>query len=221
MQAHDLPVETFAALEATDLFRHAFVRRVPGVEVGYDKAEALVRLDAVHREVRAAFGLANRKFLTAEQVHGARLAVIDRTVQTDGCFAGCDGLLSNQLDVCLGIYVADCCAVYLVDPVRRCFGLVHSGKKGTEQGIAARAVAQLQERFGSQPNDLIIQLSPCIRPPHYEVDFAAEIARQCREAGVQNVQDCGISTATDLTRYYSYRVEKGRTGRMLAMLALR
>ena len=193
---------------------------MPGVEVGFDKGEALARLDAVHGQVRAAFGLEKRKFLTAEQVHGDRLAIIDRPVKGQGCFAGCDGLLTNQGDVCLGIYVADCCALYLVDPVRRCVGLVHSGKKGTELGIATRAIAQLQETFGSPPNDLIAQLSPCIRPPHYEVDFAAEIVRQCHEAGLQNVHDCGVSTATDPSRYYSYRMEKGRTGRMLALLAL-
>jgi copper oxidase (laccase) domain-containing protein len=66
-----------------------------------------------------------------------------------------------------------------------------------------------------------VQLSPCIRPPHYEIDFAAEIVRQCRAAGVNHVHDCNICTACDLARYYSYRVEKGKTGRMLALLALR
>jgi copper oxidase (laccase) domain-containing protein len=74
--------------------------------------------------------------------------------------------------------------------------------------------------FGSRPSDLIVQLSPCIRPPHYEIDFAAEIIRQCREAGVGGVNDYGTCTACDLERYYSYRAEKGRTGRMLAFLAL-
>jgi copper oxidase (laccase) domain-containing protein len=66
----------------------------------------------------------------------------------------------------------------------------------------------------------VVQLSPCIRPPHYEIDFAAEIVRQCRELGVTAVHDCGVCTACDLARYYSYRAEKGRTGRMLAFLAL-
>jgi copper oxidase (laccase) domain-containing protein len=35
------------------------------------------------------------------------------------------------------------------------------------------------------------------------------------------MHDSGRCTACGLTRYYSYRVEKGRTGRMLALLALR
>lgn len=65
-----------------------------------------------------------------------------------------------------------------------------------------------------------MQVAPCIRPPHYEIDFAADILRQAREAGVQDVHDCGTCTASDPDTYYSYRREKGRTGRLLALLAL-
>ena len=200
--------------------QHAFVHRVPGIDVSYDKAEVIARLDVVHRQVRDSLGQSEAAFLTAEQVHGKKMAVIDSPVSIDRCFDACDGLVTNQRDVCLGIYVADCCAVFLVDPVRKAIGLVHSGKKGTEFGIVSEAIALMAERFNSKPSDLIVQLSPCIRPPHYEVDFAAEIVRQCRETGVENVNDCGICTACDLERYYSYRAEKARTGRMLALLAL-
>ena len=76
------------------------------------------------------------------------------------------------------------------------------------------------ERFGSNTAELIVQLSPCIHPPHYEVDFAAEILRQCRSLGVQQIHDSGTCTACDLQRYYSYRAEKGITGRMLAVIGL-
>ncbi len=220
MQKRELPFEQFAALSATEC-THAFVHRVPGIDVSYDKAEVLSRLDEVHREIRNKFGVGDRAFITAQQVHGHRIAVVDGATSDDRCFADCDGVITNQPNVCLGIYVADCCAVYLVDPVRNCIGLVHSGKKGTELTIAAHAIALMQEKFGAQPNNLIVQLSPCIRPPHYEIDFAAEIVAQCRAGGVNQVHDCGICTACDLERYYSYRVEKGKTGRMLALLALR
>ncbi len=219
MPDRSLPVEHFPAL-ARPGFAHAFVTRVPGIDVRHDKAEALRRLDAVHRAVRAELGTGRAPFITAEQVHGNAVRVIEQTPNADACFASCDGLITNQPNVCLGIYVADCCAVYLLDPVRRCIGLVHSGKKGTELDIAGQAIEIMQARFGSLPEDLIVQLSPCIRPPHYEVDFAAEIVRGCRERGVENIHDSGVCTACDLERYYSYRAEKGKTGRMLALLAL-
>ncbi len=219
MQSNDPPITQFRALQRAG-FTHAFVGRVPGVDVSYDKAEVLSRLDRVHHAVRVSLGLEHSRFLTTQQVHGDRIAVIDSPVQSDKCFAECDGLITNQRGVSLGIYVADCCAVYLIDPVRRCIGLVHSGKKGTALAIASKAVAALTAHFGSQASDLVVQLSPCIRPPHYEIDFAAEIIRQCRDAGIQDVHDSGICTACDLQSYYSYRAEKGRTGRMLALLAL-
>jgi polyphenol oxidase len=215
-----LPAEQFPALSAVPGLVHAFTLRVPGIEVSHDKAEMLARLDAVHREMRAAYGLGDRPFITAQQVHGKDVVLVEAPVDGDNCFENCDGLITNQRAICLGIYVADCCAVFLVDPIRRAIGLVHSGKKGTELGVVPVAIDRMTAQFGSRASDLVVQLSPCIRPPHYEIDFAAEIARQCRDMGVTAFHDTGICTACDLTRYYSYRAEKGRTGRMLAFLAL-
>jgi copper oxidase (laccase) domain-containing protein len=212
-------VEHFPALSEIGAVRHAFTLRVPGIDVTHDKAVALQRLDGVHREVRAAVGVAGMPFITAQQVHGHRVAVVNAATE-DGCLAACDGLLTNSPSIALGIYVADCCAVYLVDPVRSAIGLVHSGRKGTELGIVVNAIETMVEKFATDRGDLIVQLSPCIRPPHYEVDFASDIAAQCRHAGVRQISDGGTCTACDLSRYYSYRAEKGRTGRMLALLAI-
>lgn len=220
MSDGQLPAEHFPALSALSGIVHGFTLRVPGIEMSHDKAEALARLDGVHRKIRSAHGLAGMPFITAQQVHGKEIGVVDSAISGDKCFENCDGLITDQPDVCLGIYVADCCAVFLVDPVRRVIGLAHSGKKGTELGVVTNAIETMTARFGSQAADLEVQLSPCIRPPHYEIDFAAEIARQCRDLGVISVNDGGVCTACDLTRYYSYRAEKGRTGRMLAFLAL-
>ncbi|MDQ3545368.1 MAG: polyphenol oxidase family protein [Verrucomicrobiota bacterium] len=216
----DSVLEFFPALQEISFVRHAFLGRIPGIDVATERAAALERLDATHRTLRAELGLGEKFFATAEQVHGNKIAVIDSALVADRCYDGADGLITNQPGVSLGIYVADCGAVYLVDPVQRCLGLVHSGKKGTELAIVENAIHALQENFGSKPSNLIVQLGPCIRPPHYEIDFAAEIVRQARRAGAAQVHDCGLCTASDLAHYYSYRAEKARTGRMLALLAL-
>lgn len=170
--------------------------------------------------MRGSLGLGEMPMLTAEQVHGATVAVVDQPLAADQRFDDCDGFVSNQVNLALGIYVADCGAVFLVDPVRRVIGLVHSGKKGTELGIVPNAIRLMAERFGSSPSDLIVQLGPCIRPPHYEIDFAAAIVQQAREQGILKVHDSGACTACEPARYYSYRAEKGKTGRMLALLAM-
>jgi copper oxidase (laccase) domain-containing protein len=215
------PVEFFPALEAIRFCRHAFIERIPGIDVSHDKAEALKRLDAVHREMRREIGMAEWPLLTAQQIHGDKIAIVDQPVASDKEFAGYDGLITNQRKIALGIHVADCCAVYIVDPKTPAVGLVHSGKKGTELVIASKAIQEMRQHFGSNPADLIVQLSPCIRPPHYEIDFAAQIVEQCRATGVKAIHDSGVCTACDVDRYYSYRAERGKTGRMLALLGLR
>ena len=216
----ELPIEYFPALDALSICRGAFVKRIPGIEVTNDKAEALKRLENVHTEARRAIGMGDWPFVSAKQVHGNRIVVIDSAITKGECYAGYDGFVTNQRRIALGVYVADCCAVYIIDPKAPAIGLVHSGKKGTELGIAAKAIDEMKQHFGSNPGDLIVQLSPCIRPPHYEIDFAAQIRQQCREAGVNQIHDSGVCTACDLNSYYSYRAEKGKTGRMLALLGL-
>jgi copper oxidase (laccase) domain-containing protein len=222
MSSETVPLfERFAALSELPDCRHVFTRRIPGIDVSHDKAEALQRLDAVHREIRESVGMGDWPLLTAEQVHGDKIEIVDRPIESDRHFAGRDGFITNQRGIALGIYVADCCAVYLVDPITPAIGLVHSGKKGTELAIAAKVIQQMTARFGSEPANMIVQLSPCIRPPHYEIDFASQIVEQCRAQGVKQIHDSGVCTACHLDLYYSYRAEKGRTGRMLALLGLR
>ena len=98
---------------------------------------------------------------------------------------------------------------------------MHSGRKGTESNIVGAAVQKMGMEFGTDPACLVAQLSPCIRPPFYEVDFAADIVQSLKRSGVRQIFDSGENTGADLEKYYSYRMEKGRTGRMLALLALK
>jgi copper oxidase (laccase) domain-containing protein len=212
-----LPVERFPALSETEFVEHGFILRIPGLDVQTDRESALQRLEHYHRKQLASIG--TRSLRLAEQIHGNGLAAVEAgsTAKTKEV----DGLVTMDPNVVLGIYVADCCAVFLVDPIRRVIGLVHSGKKGTERNIVGAAIRKLRSEFHSEPKDLIAVLSPCIRPPYYEIDFAQSIVAQIRAENVSKIYDDGENTGSDLERFYSYRMEKGRTGRMLAYLALR
>jgi copper oxidase (laccase) domain-containing protein len=81
----------------------------------------------------------------------------------------------------------------------------------------------MAETYGTAPADLIMQVGPCIRPPLFEVDIASMIVRDAIAAGVpaSQIHDCGTCTGAEISRYYSYRVEQGKTGRLLALLGLR
>lgn len=208
--------ETFPALDGFGV-RQRFLLRHPEIDTNGERAEVLERLRPWHEAEVRNLGFDPATLQLAEQVHGAGVALAE---PGGGMAAGADALIAQAPGTLLGIYVADCAAVHLVDQVSGAFGLVHSGKKGTELGIVPATLAALAEHFGSRAGDVCVQISPCIRPPAYEVDFAAAIRRQCLEAGVrpEHLADAGVCTSGDLRRYYSYRMEKGRTGRMLALL---
>ncbi len=213
-----MPFEIFPALDEIGSIRAGFVQRIPGVDVHVPREEALSRLSDPHQACLAEAGVGEMTFATAGQVHGNRIARVDHSSRFP--VPDADGLLTTERNLCLGIYVADCAAVFLVDRLARGIALVHSGKKGTELGIAPAAVEALCQATGAAPADIIAQISPCIRPPHYEIDFAADIRRQLAESGVQSIHDPGTCTASHPDTYYSYRSEKGLTGRLLAFLAI-
>ena len=213
-------IETFPALEEIAGLRHGFICRDPNIDVTTDREAALVRLQ-VHFELRLAdMEIPAKQVITGEQVHGDTVKVIDRSAEKQSHFAQCDGFVCSIAGRYPGVHVADCGALYLADPVRRVCGVVHSGKNGSELGIAGRAVSIMKSQFSSDPKDIVVQLAPCIRVPDYEIDFPAQIREACLQEGVLENQyfDCGVSTSSDLNRYYSYRMEKGKTGRHLAVL---
>jgi copper oxidase (laccase) domain-containing protein len=214
----EVPSETFSALDALPHITARFLQRVPGLDVQTDRETALKRLSGMHRAALDESGFAGMPLAKAVQVHGNSVA----TVSSSDAFPvpDCDALVTRERGLCLGIYVADCAAVFIADKLGRGIALAHSGRKGTELGITTRTIQILCSETGARPVDLVVQISPCIRPPHYEVDFAAEIHRQAAAAGVVEIHDCLRCTASDLAAYYSYRRESGKTGRLLAAMAL-
>ena len=155
----------------------------------------------------------------AEQVHGAGVVEVG-TKDGGKVMGGVDSLISRDKNLSLVIRVADCGPVWIEDRATGGIGLVHSGKKGTEAGVVPATIRKMKERFGSEAKEMRAVLGPCIRPPHYEVDFAGEILRQLAGEGVGEIVDTKICTADDLGRFYSYRSENGKTGRHYAVVAM-
>jgi copper oxidase (laccase) domain-containing protein len=203
--------------------RAGWVGRVADLPITVDRDEAMCLLRPFHETAIANFAGDAAKWLRAEQVHGNAVALVPGSPQIiapDGLpvVPGVDGLITCKPGVVLAIYVADCGAIWLADRKSGAIGLLHSGKKGTESNILRQALTQMAVHFGTRPEDVTAALGPCIRPPDYEVDFAVEISRQAECAGVGNFIDCGINTASDSVRFYSYRKELGKTGRMMALI---
>jgi len=199
----------FPALDALPVDYVFTLREPDGIEATRDAVATLER-----------HGFTCPLWVQAGQTHGAGAAAVgvmdDHTVIPD-----VDALATDVPRLALIIRVADCGPVFLVDPERRAIALAHSGRKGTEANIVGATLEKMRRSLGSDPRDVTVVLGPCIRPPHYEVDFAAVIQDQAQAAGVAAVHDCGLDTGADLSRFYSYRMEKGATGRHYAALRLR
>lgn len=153
-----------------------------------------------------------------EQTHGVGVAVVNQG-GNGKVIPAVDALITRQKNLSLVIRVADCGPVWIHCEKTGAIGLVHSGRKGTEAGVVGATIRRMREEFGSEPSSILALLGPCIRPPHYEVNFAGEILRQLEREKVGKVVDSGLCTASDLTRFYSYRAERGQTGRHFAVFA--
>lgn len=211
------------ALRSVPGVRAGWVGRLTGLDVACPRDEAMRRLRPHHEAALHAFAGHDARWWRAEQVHGSEVAVVPgapETIAPDGLpvVPAADGLVTREAGVVLCIHVADCGAIWLADQSTGAVGLLHSGKKGTESDILGRALDVMARAFGTRPGDVTAVLGPCIRPPDYEVDFAAAINRQAACAGIGNFIDCGANTASDLRCHYSYRKELGNTGRMMALI---
>ena len=89
-----------------------------------------------------------------------------------------DGLITNVPGIILGSFHADCPPVYIIDPVHKAIGLVHSGWKGTRGEISARALEKMASEYGTNAKDCICAIGPSICGDCYEIgeDVASEFA---------------------------------------------
>jgi len=202
-------------------FRVSWIGRIPNVETNVDRESAIKNLRPYHLDAVKALGGDVERFWLCEQVHGNFVAPVAGETNSEPV-RDADGLISNDPECTLGVFVADCGAIYIGDPVKQVVSVVHSGRVGTEKNILDSAITRFRDDYGSDPADLIVSLAPCIRPPAYEVDFAASIRAQALACGIlpENYHDCEVCTSSNTELYYSYRMEQGKTGRMLALIAL-
>jgi copper oxidase (laccase) domain-containing protein len=213
-------IESLPVLDAVPGIAARFLGRIPEVNVALERHESMALLAPLQLGILSDLGLGSFPLVTAEQVHGADIATVEAVKANPLPVAGADGLLTRLRGVTLGISVADCAPVWVVARDGSAGALLHSGRKGTALEIVTEGIRALCSGGSLSPEDLLVVIGPCIRPPCYDVDFAGEIRRQAVAAGVERVHDDRICTACHPERYYSYRREKGKTGRMLATLTL-
>ena len=119
--------------------------------------------------------------IQGHQVHGDRIAVIDRPDLTRADLEGYDAFICKLPGVAIGVRTADCVPILLYDPVQRVVAAVHSGWKGTVQKIAQKTIGLMKSDFGCLPEELRAVIGPAIGPDSFQV--GQEVVEKFEEAG--------------------------------------
>ena len=177
-----------------------------------------------------------KRIITIRQVHGNLIHDAGLDILPEG-----DGLHTNNPSIMLGIALADCCGIMIHDPKHQAVMALHAGWRGAKAGIAYKGIEIMHTSYGSNPEDLLIWLTPCAGAKSYEVgkefldffpglieskhdshyfDLRGYIIKTLIEAGVRSeaIESSELCTIQDQS-FHSYRRE-GNLGRNLAFLGL-
>ena len=107
--------------------------------------------------------------IQGHQVHGSRVAIVDRPGMTREELEGYDAFVTNLPGVAIGVRTADCVPVLLYDPEERVVAAVHAGWKGTVLHISEGVLEAMGQEFGSRPANLLAVIGPSIGPDSFQV----------------------------------------------------
>jgi len=116
---------------------------------------------------------ARRTLNTAQQVHGTAVACALNSAYE---FSGTDALVTDREDVGLLLCFADCVPIIVVDPTSRVVGVIHSGWRGTLDGIAAVTIEAMLRTFDVEPSRLLAYIGPFIGLQSFTI--TSEVARR-------------------------------------------
>ena len=159
----------------------------------------------------------------------------------------CDALITNVPGIVLNILTADCVPILLYDKEKNVIAAIHAGWKGTQAHITLKTVQKMQAVYGCDPKDVIAGIAPSIGACCYEVgkDVAQHFfnipesftaaddkymldlphinKQQLMKAGLheEQIQMSEVCTACEVTQFFSYRKEKGCSGRFMSMIGLK
>jgi YfiH family protein len=203
--------------------------------------------DDLVRVVRERFSL-DTTLTTCSQVHGATVTKATGGPAWRECDS-CDALWSDRKQTALGIKVADCLPVTMIDPVHSVIANVHSGWRGAVQRVTAATVETLERETAFVASSALAYLGPSIRTCCFEVgeevvtefasvyddverhvdrsytkphiDLVGLTAELLRHRGFADdrIFDSGLCTRCEGSVFHSYRRDRKGGGRNLQVVA--
>ena len=190
-------------------------------------------------------------FVTAHQTHSDNIVMINKQSSKgwdtlEDAIEDCDAMITDQKGVVLTVLTADCVPVLLYDSHQEVIAAIHAGWKGSRANITGKTVQKMIKSYGSDPKDIIAFIAPSIGRCCYEVgeDVASHFSdpeiydthdskymldlplinqKQLLDEGVMfnNIELSNQCTSCEVDTYFSYRKEKGCSGRFMSMIGLR
>lgn len=206
-------------------------------------------VDANHALLANTLEYDKNRLVHMRQIHSDM--IVRCTADMDfGSRPECDALITDIPGQPLMVMTADCTPVLMYDPLRHAAAAVHAGRAGALKNIVSKTVAALQEAYGCNPANLQVTLGPSVCPACYEVDAAVAETVETAGCGfalqhikedtffldintilVHQLENTGIPpthidrlpycTACESGRFFSYRAEKGMTGRQAGIIMLK
>ena len=119
------------------------------------------------KQLASVLGIQPQQLVFPRQTHTNCVVDLERIPENE--ITETDALVTNQPGICLCVQTADCVPVLLFDPENRVVAAVHAGWRGTVKKIAEVAVLKMQQKYHSNPKNILAAIGPSIGPEVYEV----------------------------------------------------
>ena len=127
-----------------------------------------------YRRFCGAVGAAAERAVLARQVHETTVRLCTSADAGKGLLQErdytADALITNEPDLPLLVFSADCGVILLHDPIHKAIGAVHAGWRGCAGGILEKTVGEMHHLYGSEPQQMLAALGPCIGQCCFETD---------------------------------------------------
>ena len=153
--------------------RHGFFNREGGVSKGIYKSlncgpgskDKINNIKKNIEKVCKKIGCNKKNLILLDQVHSNIVHNVNRVTKKK--LKG-DSLITGKKGIALGILTADCAPVFIYDPINNLISALHAGWKGAFKQIISKTIKKFKIK-GSNLNDLIVVIGPCISKNNYEV----------------------------------------------------
>jgi YfiH family protein len=160
----------------------------------------------------------------------------------------CDAMITRDRGIFLCVGHADCLAILIADRRQGFLGVAHAGWRGMGAKLPGKLARKMIREYGSKPSELQVGLSVCLGPCHLELSEeqyqifsmhpeyesfcsplskghfmlnlwkAAESQLLAQGLSPSQVETQGECSFDFPEKYFSYRRDRGRCGRMLSVI---